>query len=55
MKTSLPMVMRRKEAKSYGTKQIIEGNYKAGQKCVVIEDIVSSGSSIIETAQVSFL
>ncbi|EEC05646.1 uridine 5'-monophosphate synthase, putative [Ixodes scapularis] len=51
MKTSLPMVMRRKEAKSYGTKQIIEGNYKAGQKCVVIEDIVSSGSSIIETAQ----
>uniref|UniRef100_A0A147BEH8 Uridine 5'-monophosphate synthase n=1 Tax=Ixodes ricinus TaxID=34613 RepID=A0A147BEH8_IXORI len=51
MKTSLPMVMRRKEAKSYGTKQIIEGNYKAGQKCVVIEDIVSSGSSIIETSQ----
>ncbi|XP_042145309.1 uridine 5'-monophosphate synthase isoform X3 [Ixodes scapularis] len=51
MKTSLPMVMRRKEAKSYGTKQIIEGNYKAGQKCIVIEDIVSSGSSIIETAQ----
>ncbi|CAN8027735.1 unnamed protein product [Ixodes persulcatus] len=51
MKTSLPMVMRRKEAKSYGTKQIIEGNYKAGQRCVVIEDIVSSGSSIIETSQ----
>lgn len=51
MKTSLPMVMRRKEAKSYGTKQVIEGNYRAGQKCVVIEDIVSSGSSIIETAQ----
>lgn len=51
MRTSIPMVMRRKEAKSYGTRQIIEGNYQVGQKCVILEDIVSSGSSIIETAE----
>lgn len=47
------MVMCRKEAKSYGTKQMIEGIWKNGQNCVIIEDVVTSGSSVSSVAQVN--
>ncbi|KAK0168417.1 hypothetical protein PV327_002220 [Microctonus hyperodae] len=48
VESNIPMVIRRKEAKSYGTKKLIEGKYKAGEKCIIIEDVITSGSSILE-------
>lgn len=47
-----PMIMQRKEAKSYGTKKLIEGNYKLHDRCLVIEDVVSFGDSLIESVYV---
>jgi orotate phosphoribosyltransferase len=35
----------RKEAKGHGTGQRIEGNFRAGDRVVVVEDVITSGGS----------
>lgn len=50
---NIPMLIRRKETKGYGTKKLVEGNYNKGQNCLVVEDVIVSGSSVYETVEVS--
>ncbi len=44
-----PLIYPRKTAKSYGTGKEIEGAWNVGQTAVVIDDLVTSGDSILQT------
>ncbi len=48
----LPMGYVRGAAKDHGRKNQIEGRLEAGQKVVVIEDLISTGGSVIEVVDV---
>jgi len=50
-KMDLPFVYVRSSPKDHGLENLIEGDLKPGQKVVIIEDLVSTGSSSLKAAQ----
>jgi orotate phosphoribosyltransferase len=50
LKTGLPTIFVRKEAKKYGTCKVAEGQDFAGKKVCIIEDVVTTGGQIIYSA-----
>ena len=47
-----PMIYARKEDKEHGTGRKIEGAFQKGQKAAIVEDIITSGGSIIDVVDV---
>ena len=49
LESYLPLIIKRKEAKQYGTKKMLEGIFTKGQNCLLVEDVITSGTSLLET------
>lgn len=47
----VPMIVCRKERKAHGRQKQLEGEFFAGQQCVVIEDLITTGTSLFETLE----
>jgi uridine monophosphate synthetase len=45
-----PLCYARKEAKSYGTRQLIEGEHHAGERVVLVDDVITDGGAKLEGA-----
>jgi uridine monophosphate synthetase len=46
------MIFKRKDVKAHGTAKMIEGVYTKKDKCLIIDDVITSGISIMETVEV---
>jgi orotate phosphoribosyltransferase len=47
----VPYVIARKQRKDYGTANLIEGRLDAGEEVVVLEDIVTTGQSLVDAVE----
>uniref|UniRef100_A0A5S6Q669 Uridine 5'-monophosphate synthase n=1 Tax=Trichuris muris TaxID=70415 RepID=A0A5S6Q669_TRIMR len=47
----LPMLFLRKEAKGYGMKKLVDGLYEVGDRCLIVEDVITHGASVCESVQ----
>ncbi len=49
LETGKPLIYPRKEAKDYGTARLIEGDFKAGEVALLVDDLITRGTSKIES------
>tara|TARA_Y100001970_G_scaffold7364_1_gene8425 strand:+ start:5778 stop:7196 length:1419 start_codon:yes stop_codon:yes gene_type:complete len=46
-----PYLIKRKEKKKHGLNNIVDGDYEHGTRCILIEDVITTGSSLLETIE----
>jgi uridine monophosphate synthetase len=51
LQTGDPMIYPRGQAKGYGTRRAIEGEYESGERVVLLDDLISSGASKLEAME----
>lgn len=49
--SGIPMLMIRKAQKDYGTSKLIEGDLKEGDKVIVVEDVTTTGKSLLNAVK----
>jgi uridine monophosphate synthetase len=49
---NIPLLLIRKETKTYGLKKLIEGEYNAGDEIILVEDTITTGSSILKFIEI---
>lgn len=48
IESNRPLVYPRKEAKTYGTKKLVEGVFAAGDRALVVDDVITTGGAKLE-------
>ena len=43
------LIYSRNKKKEYGTKKLVEGRYRAGQRVIIIDDVITTGGSLKES------
>jgi uridine monophosphate synthetase len=51
LQMGLPLIYPRREIKAYGTGRQIEGEYRAGERAVLLDDLITSGGSKLEALE----
>lgn len=46
-----PIVYPRKEAKGYGTRKVVEGEFVAGETALIVDDVITSGGAKLEAIE----
>ena len=47
----IPLILLRKERKGYGTNNLIEGNLEGKSHLIIIDDILTTGTSILQSVE----
>jgi len=51
LETGLPMIYSRKEVKEYGRARQIEGEFEAGERAIVLDDLITTGGSKLQAIE----
>jgi len=51
MEMNRPLIYPRREKKDYGTGRAVEGEYRAGETAVVIDDVITTGASKLQAIE----